>query len=67
VDAISRQRVQVHGQRGDQSLAFARFHFRNLAFVEDDAADELHIEMPHIQRAAAGFADHGKGFGQDLL
>ncbi len=28
--------------------------------MQNDAADKLHIEMPHVQEAAAGFADQGK-------
>ena len=28
--------------------------------MQDDGADELHVEMPHVQEAAACFADQGE-------
>ena len=64
VDALAGEGVEVGGQRGDQRLAFAGLHLGDLAAMEDHAADQLDVEMPHVQRAAAGFADHGEGFGQ---
>ena len=67
VDAFAFERVQVHGQRGDQRLAFAGFHFGDFAAVEDDAADQLHIEMAHVENAAAGFAADGEGFKQQVV
>ncbi len=62
VYAFAGQPIQIAGQRGHQRFAFAGFHFRNLAAVQDDAANQLHIEMPHIQHAAAGFATNREGF-----
>jgi hypothetical protein len=35
--------------------------------VERDAADELNIEMPHVQHTPAAFAAHGKGFYKDIV
>ena len=35
--------------------------------MQNHAADQLHVEVPHVERAAAGLADHGEGFGQDLI
>ena len=35
--------------------------------MQDDAADQLHVEVPHVEDAAAGFADCGKGFGQQIV
>jgi hypothetical protein len=64
VHALARQRVEVRGQRGDERLAFARSHLRDLAVVQDHAADELHVEMTHAQRALRGLAHHGERFGQ---
>ncbi len=61
VHAAAGQGIQVGGQRGDQRFAFAGFHFGDFAFVQDDAADQLHVEMAHAERAAAGFAHQRKG------
>ncbi len=67
VDALALERVQVGRQRGDQRLAFAGLHFRDLAFVEDGAADELHVEVPHLEGAPPGLPDHRKGLHQEIV
>ena len=60
------ERVQVARQRGDQRLAFAGLHFGDLAVVQHHAADQLHVEMAHVQDAPAGFADHREGLDQEV-
>ena len=35
--------------------------------MQDHPADELDIEVSHLDGAPAGFADYGEGFGQDLV
>ena len=67
VNAFAFERVQVDGQRGDERFAFAGLHFGDLAFVEHHAADELDVEVPHVEDAAAGFADDGEGFDQEVV
>ena len=67
VNALAFERVQVAGQGGDQRLAFAGLHFGDLALVQHHAADQLHVEMAHVEHAAAGFADHGEGFDQEVV
>ena len=57
VDALAFERVQVGGQGGDERLAFAGLHLGDLAAVEHRAADQLHVEVPHVQHAPAGLAD----------
>ena len=67
VDALAFERVQVGGQRGDERLAFAGLHLGDLAAVQHHAADQLHVEVPHVQHAAAGLADDGEGLGQQVV
>ena len=67
VDALAFERVQVGGQGGHQRLAFTGSHFGDFAAVQDDAADQLHVEMAHVEEAAAGFADYGKGFDEQVV
>ena len=67
MDALAFERVQIGGQRRDERLAFARLHLGDLAFVEDRAADELDVEVPHVQHAAAGLAHHGERLGQQVV
>jgi hypothetical protein len=65
VHALAGQRVEVGGERGDQRLAFAGAHLGDLALVEHRAADQLHVEVTHAQRALARLADNGKGLRLD--
>ena len=67
VDALAFERIQVARQGGDQRLSFTGLHFGDFAFVKDHAADQLHVEMAHVEDAAAGFADDGEGFDQEVV
>ena len=35
--------------------------------MQDDAADELHVEVPHVERAAAGLADDRERLRQQIV
>ena len=35
--------------------------------MQDHAADQLHVEVPHVEDAAAGFAADGEGFDQQVV
>ena len=48
VRASASKRVQVKRQRRHQSLAFARCHLRDPAPVQNDSAEQLHVEMHHV-------------------
>src|SRR6185369_1156859 len=63
----TRQRIQVRGQSGDKSLALARAHLGDLALVEHDAADHLHVEVTHAGRAHACFSYERESLGQDFV
>ena len=67
VDALALERVEIGRQRGDERLAFAGLHLGDLALVEDGAADQLHVEVPHVEDAAAGLADDGEGLRQQVV
>src|SRR2546426_7313363 len=43
VRAAARQRVEVERQGGDERLAFAGRHLRDLPLVQYDAPDQLHV------------------------
>ena len=59
--------LRYAGQRGDQRLALAGAHFGDLAVVQRHAADQLHVEVPHAQRALARLADDGERLGQHVV
>ena len=67
VHAVAGQRIQIAGQRGHQRFAFAGLHLGNLALVQHHAADQLHVEVPHLHRAPARLAHHRKRLGQNLV
>ena len=67
MDPFAGEGVQIGRQRGHQRLAFAGLHLGDLAAMEDHPADQLDVEMAHVQRAAAGFADHGERVGQQVV
>src|ERR1044072_4780797 len=58
--AATRERIQVRRQSGDERLALAGAHLGDLALVENDAADPLHVEVTHASRAHACFPDEGE-------
>jgi len=67
MDAPARQGIQIHRHGGRQGLSFTGLHLRNLAFVQDQPAQDLNIERPHVHRSPGCFADNGKGFGHDVI
>ncbi len=67
VHAIAGESVQVRGKRGDERLAFAGHHFRDIIAVQRDATDDLHIVVAHVLGALGGFAAGGKRFRQDVV
>src|ERR1039458_4326857 len=67
VDALAFKRVQVSGQGGDQRLTFAGLHFGDLGLVQHNSADQLYVEVAHVEEPAAGFADHSEGFDEQVV
>ena len=67
VDALALQRVQVDRQGGHQRFAFARLHFGDLALVQHHAADQLHVEVAHVEGAAPRLAAERKSFRQKVV
>ena len=59
--------VQVRGQGRHEGLALARLHLRDHAAVQGDAADELHVEVPHVEHAAARLAHDREGLGEEVV
>ncbi len=67
VDALPGDGVEIDRERGDERLALAGLHLGDAAFVQDHAADELHVEGPHPQRTLRALAGHGEGFRQQRV
>ena len=67
VDAPAGQRIQIERQGGDQRLAFAGAHLGDLALVQDQPADQLHIVVALADGALGGLPHGGKGFRQEFI
>ena len=65
VHAVAGERIEVGRQRGDERLALAGAHFGDLAVVQHHSADQLDVEMAHLQRPLAGLANDGEGLRQN--
>ena len=65
--ALAPQGVEIGGERGDQRLAFAGLHLGDGAAVQHYAADQLHVEVAHLQVAPAGFPDDRERLRQQVV
>ena len=53
LNALAGKGVEIAGQGGDEGFAFAGLHFCDLALMENDAADELDVEVAHLDGACS--------------
>ena len=67
VDAFAFEGVEIGGESGDQRFAFAGLHLGDLALMQNGAADQLNVEVPHVQHAAPCLANDRKGFGHHVV
>ena len=67
VRAAPGERVQVERQRRDQRLALAGLHLGDLALVQDDAAEALHVEVAQADGAPRRLAHGRERLRQDLV
>ena len=50
-----------------RGLAFAGFHFGDLALMQDHAPDQLHVKVTLPKRSLCGLTNRGKGFRQQIV
>ena len=67
MDAAAGQTVQRRGQRRRLRLALAGPHLGDPALVEDDAANELDVEVAHLEGPPHRFAGRREDLGQGLV
>ncbi len=67
VHALARQRVEVGRKGRDERLALARPHLGDVAAVQEDPANELHVEGAQPERPPRCLAAVCKRFGQDVV
>jgi hypothetical protein len=67
VNALAFERIQIGGRRRHQRLAFTGLHFRDPALVQHHAADQLDVEVPHVEHPPAGLPNHREGFDHQIV
>ena len=65
--AFAFEGVEIDRQGRDQGLALTCFHFGDPALVQDHSADELHVEMPHVELAAGHLPTDRESFRQNIV
>ena len=65
--AAAGEPVQVERLHGDERLAFARLHLRDVALVEGDPAHELDVEEPDADRALERLANRRVGLEDQVF
>ncbi len=63
--ALAGQRVEIHGERGGEGLAFAGLHLDDGAVEHGDAAKHLDVEVAHVECAPSGLTHKCEGFGHE--
>jgi hypothetical protein len=61
------ERGEIQRQCGSQRFSLAGLHFDDRAEMHCRAAQQLDVEVPHIQLAAARLANQGKRFDQEPI
>ena len=61
------ERVEDRRERRDERLALAGAHLGDPALVEDGAADQLDVEVAHLERPLHRLAGHREDLGQDVV
>ena len=61
------ERVEINRKCRNQRFPFAGFHFGDAALVQDHSADQLDVEVTHIELAPRHFPADGKSLGQDVV
>ena len=64
---LSNKGVQVRWEGGDESLPLTGLHLRDLAVVEREGAEDLHVERAHPNRSHRGFTSDGERLVADLF
>ena len=55
------------GRVATRVFSLAGFHFGDLPPVEDHPADDLHVEVAHVEITPTRLPDEGERLGEDIL
>ena len=65
--ALAGERVKVDRGRRDERLAFAGAHLGDRAFMQNEAADHLNVEMTLLERALRRLSHGGKSGRHEIV
>ena len=65
--ALALQRIEIEGQGGRQGLALTGLHLGDVALVENDAAQHLHIEVAQADAPFGNLPHNGERLRKDIL
>ena len=67
MDAVALEGVEIDRQSRHQGLTLAGLHLGDRAFIEDNAAHHLNVEMTLTEGSFGRFANGGEGRRQQVL
>ena len=67
VNALALERIQIGRQRRDQRLSFTGFHLGDAALMQNDAADDLYLEMLHADTSPRRLTADRKRLRQKVI
>jgi hypothetical protein len=67
VNPFACERVQIGRQGRDERLAFAGLHLGDPPFVQHHAADELYVEVAHVEHTASRFTYDGERLREEIV
>ena len=67
VHALAPERVEIRRERRHERLALAGLHLRDAALVQHHAAEQLHVEMPHLHGAHGRLAHRGERLAHQVV
>ena len=67
VHALALQGVQVRRHGGGEGLALTGLHLGDVALVQGDGAQDLHVERPLADGPAGSLPDHREHLGEQVV
>ena len=65
--SLADERIEDSGRHSNQCLTFTGLHLNDLAFVQTDSANNLHVEGSKADRAVRHFPHKSEHLDEQLL
>src|SRR6185436_19588106 len=67
MSAFALEGIEIDRKGRDQGLSLTCLHFGDAALMENHAANELHVEMAHVQFSAGHLPTDREGFRENIV